>query len=72
MRFHPGGVRTNRLKATLFARQILELLEQLAREGFTSYTAMAAELERRGIKGRHGSELTRERLYEIRQRFKNS
>ena len=70
-RVAPKGVHTNRLKAAVYGRQILELLEVLEKEGFKTYGAMVLELARRGIKGQRGGPLTRERLYEIRQRFKN-
>ena len=63
------GVGTNRRNALAHARKIHRQIERLTAKGFASYTAIARELHRRGFRGRRGGQITRERIYEIRQRM---
>ncbi|MDD1532712.1 MULTISPECIES: hypothetical protein [unclassified Bradyrhizobium] len=63
------GVRTNRVKAQQHARAIHAAMRQLTKQGITEFTAIAARLEALGFTGPRGGRITRERLYEIRQRL---
>jgi hypothetical protein len=78
---HPGltpkaakkGIKTNRVKARQHARAIYAEMQRLkCDEGLTAFAALAARLEELGHTGTRGGRITRERLYEIRQRLKNS
>ncbi len=74
---HPGvspkaakkGIKTNRVKARNHARTVYAAMQKLMKQGITEYTALAAKLEELGYTGTRGGRITRERLYEIRQRL---
>jgi len=63
------GVKTNRVKARQHARAIHAAMRKLMKQGITEFTAIAAMLEQLGFTGPRGGRITRERLYEIRQRL---
>ena len=66
------GVGVNRRNALANALKIYSLMEQLNAAGFTTYTAIANELHRKGLRGSRGGKITRERLYEIRERLRKA
>lgn len=63
------GVKTNRVKARQHARAIHAAMRRLMKQGLSEFTAIAARLEALGFTGPRGGRITRERLYEIRQRL---
>ncbi|AMA60141.1 hypothetical protein [Bradyrhizobium sp. CCGE-LA001] len=63
------GIKANRLKAHKHASAIHAAMRRLMKQGITGYTALAARLEELGFTGTRGGRITRERLYEIRQRL---
>lgn len=64
------GVLVNRRNALDHATHVYNIMLQLKADGFDTYATIVAELQRRGYRGRRGGRLTRERLYEIRRRFR--
>jgi hypothetical protein len=64
------GTDTNRRDALANALKIYKEIERLSAKGFTTYTAIARELHRRGFRGSRGGRITRERIYEIRTRLR--